>query len=269
MQASRAALALVVSLASGCALDQAVRIEDPPCCDETALAPDPPLPPDAPGRDFAARVEGAARCEQAARTLLPDAPDEAWRRLRACVDEGHFTALRSLLEGAWDRELATRADAPLLVARVIAQRGGDVDDDLRLVHERRVPLFALSQALARPELYRGALVILRARISAHGVLDETRLVSQLHEVPLGPTDRIVTHAPPPWSSDSRRLVSVRRAYNVDVTTGRRVLGALDDPFVDDGDSLVVLGRFDGLRDDDGWPAVSVLAHWLPSPTLSY
>ncbi len=252
---------------AGCAVDHAVEIADPACCREVGEAP--AIETSDEGRDFAARVEHPARCEEAARARLPSAPDQAWRQLWACVQEGHFTALRGVLSGAWDTQLRTRSDAPLLVARIIAERGGDVDNDLKLLHERRVPLFGLAQALARPELYRGALVILRARISPHGILDERRLVSHFPEVQLGATDRVITQAAPPWSSDTRHFVTRRRAYNLDIATGQRVLALIDDPFIDADDTVVVLGRFDGLRDSDAWPVVSVLHHWQPSATLSY
>jgi hypothetical protein len=222
------------------------------------------------GHDFAERIEAPARCEAAARTRLASSPDEAWRQLWGCVLQGHFTALRNLLGGAWDRELQTRPDAPFLVARVIAERGGDVDGDLRLVHDRRVPLFALSQALARPDQLRGALVIVRARVSPRGVLDETRLVSQTWDVPLGPSERVITRAPAPFSSDTRRVITSRRGYNLDVATGARVMALVErDPFLDEDDAQVVLARFEGLRDGDAWPVVSVLSHFRPSPTVSY
>jgi hypothetical protein len=211
----------------GCAAERAEEVEV--CCREEALPP--PI-------DFASTVEGPARCAEAARTS-----DDPWRRLWDCVNQGHFTALSALLSGAWDRDLQTRPDAPLLVLRVIATRGGQVDADLVRLHERRVPLFSLSQALARPALYRGALLIVRARLSSQGVLDEIRLVGRSADVP--------------------------RWYNLDVPTGQRVLAVVNDPFLDGGDPVVVLARFDGLRDGDGWPELSVLSHLKPAPGLAY
>ena len=238
----------------GCAADRTEQINDPLCCQPVAEAPVDR------GLDFAARVEGPTRCVEAARAQLPS--QDAWRSVWGCVQDGHFTALRAVLSGAWDRDLQTRADAPLLIARVIAERGGDVDDDLSLLHERRVPLFSLSQALARPEKFRGALLIMRARLSPQGVLNEMHLVGQSTDVQLG-----LTYARQGWPGDSRRFVTGRRSYNYDVMTGQRVLDK--DPFIDARDSVVVLARFDGLRDSDGWPEVSVIEHFLPSATISY
>jgi hypothetical protein len=259
-----------LALLTGCALEPAVRVE--PCGPPT---PAPPVaaqaPPDdgADARDFAAAVLGPARCADAAARSLPTDADEAWRRLRACVDAGRFTALQSLLSGAWDHELQTRRDAPELVTRIIAMRGGAVDDDLRLLHERRIPLFSLAQALAQPDLYRGALVILRARVSPSGLLDELRLASSVTEVELGPAQRLATRQPGgPWESTAARVR--RRAFNVEVSSGRRALVAnLPLPFVDPDDGVVLLARFEGLRDGDGWPTLSVLAHHHPNALVSY
>jgi hypothetical protein len=260
---------LLALLLIGCATERESVVEDPACCRETEAPAPAAAPSSDDGRDFAARIEGPARCEREARALLPAAPEQAWRMLWGCVQTGHFTALRQVLSGAWDRQLQTRADAPLLVARVIADRGGDVDGDLALVHGRRVPLFSLSQALAQPERFRGALVIVRARVSLHGVLSETRLVGQLQEIQLGPAERTVRRAPPPYNEDTRFFRTRPRGSNLDVVTGQRVLAVTDDPFLDEGETQVVLGRFDGLRDGDAWPVVSVLEHFAPSATLSY
>jgi hypothetical protein len=256
----RAGICLLL-LASGCAH---VNPNEEPVA--PVQAPTDPFT-DGQGIDFAVRVEGSSRCEQAARSLLPGTPDQAWRALWACVCDGHFTALRNLTDGAWDHELQTRHDAPLLVARVIAQRGGDVESDLRIIHDRRVPLFGLHQALARPDQLRGAIVILRGKVSAGGVLDETRLIGQSWDQPLGPIDHTVVQGT--WPYDMRRSWIQRRGYNLDVATGTRTLAQLADPFLDADDTVVVLGRFEGLRDGDAWPVVTVLEHFRPSATLSY
>jgi hypothetical protein len=242
--------------------DRCCRVEAAPV-EETA-----PAPPAADAVDFASRVEGPSRCVEAATQLLPAEPDRAWSELRRCVDAGHFTALRPLLSGAWDRELQTRRDAPELLARVVAMRGGDVERDVRLLHERRIPLFSLSQALARPSLYRGALVIVRAQLSPSGLLDETRLVGSTREVERAPSQRWLVREGD-FSSESRSRVVTMQSSNLDVRTGQRAMLPADYPFVDPDDVVVVLARFDGLRDSDAWPVVSVLAHYRPSALLSY
>jgi hypothetical protein len=252
-------LALVVL--SGCAL-HAEEASDPPCCAE-APPPEPSV-----GVDLAAQTERPARCAEAARQRLPIDVEAAWRQLWSCVEEGRFTALRPLLSGAWDDELRRRSDAPLLLTRVIAERGGSVDEDLPLLHERHVPLFTLAQVLGQPEQRRGALVVVRARVAASGVLDELRLVGQVDEAPMGPAERVVTLGP--WPADTRSTWLRRRSYNVDVPTGHRALARLgQDPFLDPDDSVVILARFDGLRPGDLWPELSVLAHFHPNARVTY
>ena len=259
--------AYLMLIVAGCATES-VDVEAPSCvaCVAHGRAPDPHDD----DRDAATRLDGPERCEVGARARLSVAPDDAWRELWRCVASGRFTALRPLLADAWDHELRTRRDAPLLLARVIASRGGNVESDLQLLHARRLALFTLSQALARPDLYRGALVIVRARLSNHGILDETRIVSQSWDVPVSPTERLTTQAAAPFASSTQRLYTTRRDYNLDVETGTRVMAAIDgDPFIDADDPLVVLGRFEGLRDADGWPLVTVLDHFRPNATIAY
>src|SRR5439155_24683069 len=109
--------AFCVLILAGCATERAAEVDDD-CCREVAE-------PATRAVDFAEVVNAPQRCEAAARALLPSA--EAWIELWGCVHAGHFTALRELVSGAWDRELQTRPDAPLLLLRVIAERGGNVD----------------------------------------------------------------------------------------------------------------------------------------------
>src|SRR4051812_44066627 len=98
----------LILLLAACATTE---VEDSQCCTaEKAADTAPPL-------DFAAQVEAPARCAQAAASS-----DDPWKRLWACVQEGRFTALRELLSGAWDADLKSRPDAPLLILRVIAER---------------------------------------------------------------------------------------------------------------------------------------------------
>jgi hypothetical protein len=53
-------------------------------------------------------------------------------------------------------------DAALLLAHVMAVRGGDIESDLRLLRRRKMPVYSLQAALAEPDSYKGRAVILRA-----------------------------------------------------------------------------------------------------------
>ena len=95
-------------------------------------------------------------------------------------------------------------------------------------------------------------MIVRATVSSHGILEEKRLVGQTADVPM--VNRFVGY------------YVEKRNRNFDVASGTRVL-ASGDLFLDDSDPQIVLARFDGLRDGDGWPSLSVLAHERPGPML--
>lgn len=258
-------LCLALVMVAGCAHGRDVRLEETPVGTGVIERPDAPewVPP--PGvedpKDHAARALASERCELNGRPLMAVDDEEAWQWLRACVEAGRFTALRSLLEGPWDPLLRGRPDAPELLARIIALRGGDVDKDLGLLHARRIPLFALRQAAAQPALYRGHYVVVRARmrpVRADRVLiDESRLVGTRRGAV---SWRLVGG----W-----RLPQRRPAPNVEVPTGARALGQLPapDPFVPE-EPVIVLARFDGL-DDAQHPTLTVLAWHRPHPGLAY
>jgi hypothetical protein len=195
------------------------------------LAPPPPVWVEPP-----ARVPQPVRCARAAAAWLPAAPEEAWRALWCCVEQGRFIALRELLGPDWDPLLRTRHDAPILLARVIAERGGDVEADLGLLHEHGIAIFSLPQALGRGAP--GLVVMLRGKLSTSGIVEETRIASS-------------------WRA------------NVDVATGRRLLATGADLLTDPDEPMVLFGRYDGLRDGDGWPELRVIAHFRPSALVTY
>lgn len=235
---------VVASACAGCAavdaeearpLDEAQLVDEARAVDGTRAIEVAPAPPGE-GLVPAARVQAPVRCARAAAAWLPAAPDEAWGALWCCVEAGRFIALRELLGPDWDPLLRTRHDAPILLARVIAERGGDVEADLALLHEHRIPIFSLEQALARGTA--GTVVLLRGRLSSSGLVEESRLAAA-------------------WRA------------NLDVSTGRRLFTTGADRLADAGEPMVLFGRYDGFRDGDGWPELHVIARFRPSALLSY
>src|SRR5438045_6578913 len=115
---------------------------------------------------FAATQPSPFDCESSARRLRETSPDQAWAALIACVERqgwsrGDFTSLERITGGFWAEDLTTRPDAPRLIARIIAARGGDVEGDISLVQKSRVPLFTLSAALRQPGVYNGRSLLAR------------------------------------------------------------------------------------------------------------
>jgi hypothetical protein len=152
---------------------------------------------------FAATQASPFDCESAARRLRDMAPDNAWAALAACVERqgwprGDFTYLERITGGFWDEELTTRSDAPRLIARIIASRGGDVEGDIPLVQKSRVPLFTLAAALRQPDVYKGRWVLVRGALSeirqdggrTAAVMRETSLRATAREVQVGNVSRV-------------------------------------------------------------------------------
>ena len=172
----------------------------------SAQSAEAPLPraPDAPADELAPRQgrqstfnarawvrsqETATDCEASARAMRQFSPQQAWEALRACIENGHFSrgpfTQIALLTAYWDDELRSRADAARVVGQVIANRGGDADDDISRLQKVRMPVFTLGAAMKQPDVYKGRYVILRARLfdvkmddkSATAMLAETSMRS--------------------------------------------------------------------------------------------
>ena len=250
--------------------------------------PRPPPPPfDAKG--FAAEQLTPIECEKSARRIHDVNPDQGWAALGACIERtrwprGEFTQLELLTGGYWDDELRTRADAPRLMARVIALRGGDVEGDIPLVQKSRVPVFTLAAALRQPDVYKGRWVLVRCALSeirqegnrAALVMRETSLRATAREVQDGPIRRYDSSsrgsaqgeysgsvrstrtgrtdysgsASGHYSSSGRSEYSTvsQKFENERVETGRRAVGKLPqaDPFLEPEKDFVFLARFDGV-----------------------
>ena len=256
-------------------------------------------------RGFAAAQATPAECEHSARLQQKTSRDEAWSALRACVERarwphGAFTALQTLIGGAWDEDLKARPDAPALVARVIAARGGDVDGDLPLAQRSRVPVFSLRAALGQPELYKGRYVLLRGSLAdlrseagrSTALLSESALRSAAREFETGTKARTERNETTTASGELRtaawgdaagqgsvarsgrtdRSTIARRFENERVATGRQALGRLAqaDPFLEPGREFVFLARFDGVRaadDESTLGLLTVVSYFEPAPLL--
>ena len=296
--AMRSFLAVVSLWAAGCA--PVLAQTEVPCPEDLAPERAAPVAAWVP-KPTAAAFDRPADCVGAARHLHDTDREAAWALIRACVARGHFTALRELLYGAWDDDSRLRPDAPALLTQIIAMRGGLVDGDVRLLHERRVPLFTLAEATARPDYFRGRFVVVRARVapdrSSPGVvrLAEQSLHSDAWDIDVTPTTQrqVRSYGRSPslpnmngtaeagpggdWNSASatRRHVTIKRPYNYESETGREAVAHLlvDDPFFDPDGSFVVLARFDGAHDSGGSDRseadLTVLDYQRPAALVMY
>src|SRR5437879_5355746 len=207
--------------------------------------------------------------------------DQGWAALNACVERtrwprGEFTLLERLTGGFWDLDLQTRSDAPRLVARVIALRGGDVEGDIPLAQKSRVPLFTLAAALRQPDVYKGRWVLLRGAVSEMKanalMLRETSMRATSREVQVGPISRTDSSSSTSISAQAQSThygsaqgsaqfsnrgrsesSTVKQKFeNERVETGRQALGKLPqaDPFLEPDKDFLFIGRFDGVRPGD-------------------
>jgi hypothetical protein len=231
-----------------------VRDTTPPPADPVAYAADFPTP---------------AGCEAAARVVHHNDREQGWRILKACIAKGNFTELRGMIQShAWDHELQTRHEAPELLTQIIAARGGDTDGDVSLLHESKVPLFALSDALAQPDVYKGRLLVMRVQASevrvrngaATALLTEHVHGSHMIYAPVGLQDGFTSTTSGPGPGNTQhyhelRGTHARRLVDEDSETGREALGHMPapDPFLRPDHDFIVLARFNGVttKDDSG------------------
>ena len=271
------------------------------CATPEAVVPPAPTrleatrpPPPFDGHAFAAEQLTPSDCESAARRLHEGSSDRGWDALKACIDRtrwprGEFTQLERLTGGFWDQDLQGRPDAPRLIAKIIALRGGDVEGDIPLAQKSRVPLFTLAAALRQPDVYKGRWVVLRGALSemkqegskAAAMVRETSLRSTSREVQLGSMSRTEHSSSTSAradvqttrfgnakgsaqvnSNDRTEHSTVGRKFeNERIETGRQAVGKLAqaDPFLEPDKDFVFIARFDGVRPGEDEQPVAVLS----------
>jgi hypothetical protein len=248
----------------------------------------------------------AIECEAGARRIRERSPQQGWEALRACVDKtrfqarGPFTQLHLLTSGAWDEDLTTRPEAPRLIAKVIALRGGDVEGDLPAAQKSRAPVFSLAAALSQPDVYKGRWLVFRGRIGevrseaniTTAVVSESSLRSTEKNTPVGLKSRTeqesrfggsadvrsthygnVSGSAQSTSSSRSTSSQVKTSWeNEKFVTGRQALGRLaqPDPFLEPNKDFIFLARFDGVRSSSEGEEVAVLSivsYFPPSALL--
>lgn len=298
-----ALLVLAAACSSGPQIRDRTKVEDG---DAAATRPEqgqageqqqPPPPAVAPRAfDPKATAAGFAQpglCEEEARRLAAANRDQGWALLRECVNRGLTSLKRLAGDGFWIEDLLARKDASVVLTKVIAARGGDIDGDLAVLHQRRISLFSLAMAMEQPKLYAGRLVVTRLRVD--GMKDEagplallvaeTAVGSVTKEVKTGSTSVSSTSgsrsygASGDYSGTSRHQSEsyAQRHENQVAETGRAGLLRLakSDPFLAPGREFIVLARFDGVRasgsaedgDEASLALLTVVSYFEPSALL--
>jgi hypothetical protein len=263
------------SSSSGVGTEPTVLWEDASQFDRAPLAP---LSPDE-ARRIALAHDAAHNCEQTARALAKKDPLRGFAVMHECINRNDFSDLEGLVEGMWADDVARAPDAALLLAHVMAVRGGDVENDLKLLRRRKMPVYSLQAALAEPESYAGRAVIVRGnardgRVTGAGRtfrLVETKVMAESEWVTAPGTSRLVTRdhgerADQPGvdvkgrgtvergSRDATEKVEIE--HNVSVKTGRALQARVEtgEPSLEPATDYVIVLRFEGERetkDDEG------------------
>jgi predicted small secreted protein len=247
---------------------------------------------------YASGFPRAEFCEEEARRLRKMSPDTGWAVLKACVAQGRFTLLSRLIGGAWDKDLQSRPDASVLLARVVASRGGDLEGDLAAIRKQRVPLFGVGTSVLHPDLYKGRLVLFRAMLKEVKVGQGKAATARLAEYGLGGTSKYVDsddkmvirgsgsssyadsggyRGTAKGEGELQLLTQRRLTGNELAETGVEVVARMSevDPFFEPGRQFVVLARFDGVRSEPGEDPedtrrvamVSMVAYFEPSHSV--
>jgi hypothetical protein len=277
-----ALLVLVVLVACAGARPAPEELPDKPAAAPVALAPTRSGSVSPGGKsNFNAKVwvswqDAAADCEASARAMRDNSAEEAWLALKACIELGRFNrgpfVQLNLLTTYWDEELRTHPDAVRIIARVIANRGGDVDGDISRVQAVRMPVFTLKAALSQPEIYKGRYVIIRGKLtdvkiepkSATAMLDEISMKAA-DMMRMGQDARFIATRHDVFKVNDEH----RFAENVMNPTGRKVLGRLPeaDPFLEPDKEFVFVGRFDGAKasnEDQKVGLLNVFGYYRPA-----
>lgn len=274
----------------------------PPAATAPAAAPMPRGTPAQLAKSFGRphECEGAAR-----RNLVADA-EFSWQLLKACVEKGGFTLLKTLLTGPWLDEMKKRPDAGEVLAAVIAARGGDVAGDMDMVKQHKIFLFDLGMASKAADRIAGKFVVFRAQVGdgkpkAKGYsmeMAELGMFNQYagdHAVE-GKVWKSTVSGSARGSYETSRYGSGKgqvsygrkevsgqfkeRYENKVEETGRMIWASGDtsDPFLVPGRDLVILAKLDGVKtlstpSDDEEPEqrflVRVVKYWEPSKAMVF
>lgn len=223
-------------------------------------------------RRIAIAHDAGHTCEQTARAMHRKNTKRGWQVMRECVKRNDFSDLETLIEGTWAEYMGKDADAALLFAHVIAVRGGDVGNDLRLLRRRKMPVYSLAAAVSEPDSYRGRMVLMRGTARQGRTVDggrafrliETKVMAESEWVTAPRSSRTITQSGNELTDqpgiEVRRGVSERNRrdtsekvevlHNVNVETGLELVGRIetDEPSLEPATDYVLVVRFDGVKD---------------------
>jgi hypothetical protein len=135
--------------------------------DENSAAntPPPSTQPKLVSAQEAALAAASARdCANYASQLAQKDIERGWTLLSACAGREDFTLLEVLASEPWLEKVKSPAGATL-AARVIANRGGDVYGDIKVLQQQKVSLWTLEQALEKPKVRVNSTLLVRGELA--------------------------------------------------------------------------------------------------------
>jgi len=232
-------------------------------------------------RAYAAKFQRPFQCEEAARRVHKHSREKGWGVFRSCVEKGNFTPIKAIMDSFWEEDLRTRPEASMVLLKIVAARGGDVQGDLDALRRRKIPLWHLGAVTEHPDLYKGRMLLVRAEVGEI-ITEKGKTTLRLVEKGFTPNQR--------WQAGDQRSVSTSSRYGTSMSwtetkynfntmreTGLTALAQLKtpDPFLVPGRDFLFLARFDGVRETDGdfgdnveaTPVISIVTYIEPAAQI--
>ena len=266
-------IAIPALVAAGLAAACASNSYQPPTTEWDSTSASPAAPSGVPKGEAAgekkkltaAEVAGAAgsaeACQAVARDYYQGDVKRGLALVKACAARDDFLELDWLLTGPWKKDLATTEALQLMVAEVIARRGGFVEADTLACRAAGVPIYDVNSAVNDAEKLAGKLVLARGTVI--GVAKEKTEAGSV---------QVATFAESSWADEAEEEGKAPPALDdLNTSTGRNVFAR-----VEPGESrliqkrqVVIALRLEGRHDSGDDPsAIGALAGvWRAAPSL--
>lgn len=211
--------------------------------------------------EVAAALPSAEACLASAREHYAADVKRGLALLKACAARDDALDLSALLGGPWKKHLASDEALQLMLAEVMARRGGFVEADTHTCRAAGVPIYDVTTAASGADKLHGTLVLARATVV--GVTKEKRD---------GKSVQIATFAESSWADTPEDEGQRPPALDeLNLSTGRSVFARVEpgeDRLVQKRQVVIAL-RLEEQRDGGGEPSVlgALVGVWRAAATL--
>lgn len=211
--------------------------------------------------EVAAAATSADACQASARDHYQRDVKRGLTLLKACATRDDFLELSWLLTGPWKKDLADDEGLQLVLAEVIARRGGFVEADTHACRKAGILIYDVNTALDRIDRLVGKLVLARATVV--GVAREKTDHGNV---------QIATFAESTWADEVEEEGAVPPPlHELNPRTGRNVFARVEpgeDRLVQKRQVVVALRLEERKESGDDPSVIGALAGiWRAAPTL--